>query len=67
MVFLGHLQKIQDVAGKIHDADVNLSIMKDLITEKEKKNIARDFMVYLEGEKKEKILEFKEILKEKIG
>lgn len=67
MVFLGHLQKIQDVAGKIHDADVNLSIMKDLITEKEKNNIARDFMAYLEGEKKEKILEFKEILKEKIG
>lgn len=66
-VFLVHLQKIQDVAGKIHDADVNLSILKDLITEKEKNNIAQDFMAYLEGEKEEKILEFKKIIEEKIS
>lgn len=66
-VFLAHLQKIQDVAGKIHDADVNLSIMKNLMTEKEKNTIVQDFMAYLEGEKEEKILEFKEIIEEKIG
>lgn len=63
--FLNHLRRIQDIAGRIHDADVNLSMMKDLLKGKEKNSIAQDFMDFLEREKKEKIAEFKEIIEEK--
>lgn len=62
--FLAHLQKIQDIAGKIHDADVNLSMMAILMKGKEKSSIVEDFMDFLEGEKAEKIDEFKEIIAE---
>lgn len=65
--FLAHLQKIQDIAGKIHDADVNLSMMADLMKGKGKNSIVEDFMDFLESEKEEKILDFKEIIEEKIG
>jgi len=65
--FLGHLQKIQDIAGKIHDAEINLSIVNSLMMGKEKSSIVEDFVDFLEREKEEKIVEFKEIIEEKIG
>ncbi|MGB4590114.1 MAG: CHAD domain-containing protein [Clostridiaceae bacterium] len=63
--FLGHLQKIQDVGGNIHDADVNLSMMSNVNINKEKNSMIKDFMSFLESEKAEKIDEFKKILEEK--
>lgn len=64
--FLNHLRKIQDIAGKIHDAEVNLSIMERVITGKKKSTIIKDFISFLEREKAEKIDEFKEIIEEKV-
>ena len=65
--FLGHLQKIQDIAGKIHDTEVNLSILNNLLMGEEIHSIIEDFMSFLEREKAEKIVEFKGIIEEKIG
>lgn len=64
--FLNHLRKIQDIAGKIHDAEVNLSIMERVIIGKKKSAIIKDFISFLEREKAEKIDEFKEIIEEKV-
>ena len=62
--FLNHLRKIQDIAGKIHDADVNLSIMERMVIGEKKSVITKDFITYLEKEKAEKIDEFKKLVVE---
>jgi len=58
-----YLKKIQDIAGKVHDADVHLkkvSTFEDIEEEKEMRN---RFMEYIGNERKENIEKLKNLIK----
>ncbi|WP_312649987.1 CHAD domain-containing protein [Proteiniclasticum sp.] len=57
-----YLKEIQNIAGKIHDADVNLKILSELNLSEEENNVLEGFLDHLSEERKRKVSDLKELI-----
>jgi len=58
-----HLKKIQDIAGKVHDADIHLKKISAFDDIEEEKEMRIRFMEYIRNERKENIEKLKNLIK----
>lgn len=57
-----HLKKIQDVAGKIHDADVHHKILSSFETSEEEEKLRTRFQYFIMKEREESSHKLKKVI-----